>query len=195
MKILRFVLLTAAICYAPFAHAQFHIGVKAGANINKIAAKSFKDEFSFNYLLGGFAEINFGGRLGLHPEILFSQSSSTLSNDYKDIYNDIISSGQSKAKLNYLSIPILLNAKVAGPLHLEAGPQYSILLNSSKNFLQNGKDAFKSGEFSLAGGIQLQFSRFRLGGRYLIGLDNINKIDNKDEWKNQAIQISLGVAF
>lgn len=31
--------------------------------------------------------------------------------------------------------------------------------------------------------------------RYLIGLDNINKIDNKDEWKNQAIQLSLGVAF
>lgn len=194
MKTRTILLVIAVFSIAP-SFAQFHIGFKAGTNISKIDGKSYKEQFSYNYLIGGFAEIGLGNRFSLNPEVIFSQTTATLSNDYKPIYEDVINASQTKAKLNYLSIPILLNAKIVGPLHIEAGPQFSILTNSDKTFLQNGENAFKKGDFSLVGGAQLKFSIFRITGRYVIGLDNINKIDNKDEWTKQAIQLSVGIAL
>ena len=34
--------------------AQFHAGIKGGANIIKIDGESFKDQFRYGYHLGGF---------------------------------------------------------------------------------------------------------------------------------------------
>ena len=48
--------------------AQFHVGVKAGANVTKVDGKSFKDEFRSGYALGGFAEIKLSKKLYLQPE-------------------------------------------------------------------------------------------------------------------------------
>jgi hypothetical protein len=45
----------------------------------------------------------------------------------------------------------------------------------------------------MIGGLQLNLSRLRVYGRYNIGLTNINDIDEKDKWKNQQIQLGLGV--
>ena len=41
-----------------------------------------------------------------------------------------------------------------------------------------------------AHGVQKAFGW--VGGRYQIGLNNINDIDNKDEWKNQGFQLYVG---
>ena len=53
--------------------AQFHIGIKAGANVNKIDGKSFKDQFRYGYHVGGFAEIGLGDKFGIQPEVVFNQ--------------------------------------------------------------------------------------------------------------------------
>jgi len=68
-------------------------------------------------------------------------------------------------------------------------------MNQDKNFLQNGEAAFKSGDFSMALGAQVKIAQFRFTGRYLIGLNNINDIDNQDKWTNQVIQLSVGIAL
>lgn len=175
-------------------HAQFHIGVKAGVNAGKIDGKSFKQEFDYSYLVGGFAEIGLSDRFSINPEVLFSQTSATRDVNFANTLPDF-KSDQLKAKLNYLSVPILANVKVAGPLHIEAGPQFGILLSDNKNLFQNGKDAFKKGDFSLAGGAALHFGILRISGRYVIGLSNISDLPTQDEWKNQALQFSLGLAF
>jgi hypothetical protein len=175
--------------------AQFHLGVKAGANISKVDGKSFKEEFAYGYHLGGFAEIGLGPKFAFQPEVLFSQISSTLDSNYKAIYEHIIASDQSKVKLGYLTIPLLLDYKFLGPIHLQAGPQFGILMSQDKNFLQNGAEAFKNGDFSLVAGAQVKLAQLRLTGRYIIGLNNINDIDNQDKWKNEVIQLSLGIAF
>jgi hypothetical protein len=187
--------LAVALCISQLMMAQFHLGVKAGANITKIDGKSFKEEFGYGYNVGGFAQIGLSPKFSFQPEVLFNQYSSTLDSNYKHIYENVIVSDQSKVKLNYLTIPLLLDYKFLGPIHLQAGPQFGILMNKDKNFLQNGEEAFKNGDFSMVAGAELRLAQLRVTGRYLIGLNNINDIDNQDKWKNQVIQLSLGIAF
>jgi len=196
MKV-RIATLVVALFIMQAATAQFRIGAKVGTNIVKVEGKSFEDEFRYGYHLGGFAEIVLtqDKKLSLQPEVLFNQYSTTLDSSYKEIYEGVINSSQSKVKLNYLAIPILLNYKLIGPLQLQAGPAFGILMDQNKNFLQNGADAFKTGDFSMVAGAQLRLSKIYLTGRYVIGLNNINDIDNQDKWKSQVVQLSLGLTL
>ena len=177
--------------------AQFHIGIKGGANIVKVDGRSFKDQFKYGYHLGGFMELGLGHKWGLQPEVLFNQYSTTVDSNFNHIYQNVFNpSYQSNVKLNYLSIPILLNYKLIGNLlSLQAGPQFGILIDHNKTLLQNGGNAFKNGDFSLLAGAQVKIAGIRISGRYAIGLSNINDIDNQDKWKSQGFQLSLGLAL
>src|SRR6185503_14178233 len=128
--------LIAALLFSQVMFAQFHIGIKGGANIIKIDGKSFKDEFRFGYHLGGFMEIGLNNKWSVNPEVIFNQYSTTVDSNFKHIYQDVFR--QSNVKLNYLSIPIVLNYKFIGPISLQAGPQFGILLDKNKTLLQNG---------------------------------------------------------
>lgn len=174
--------------------AQFGIGIKAGANIVKVDGKSFSDEFRYGYHLGGYANIGIGGRFSIQPEVLFNQYQTKTDSSFKSIYQNAFS-GHNNIKLNYLSIPLLLNYKLGSLLSLQAGPMFSVLMDQNKNLLQNGQDAFKKGEFSMLGGAQVSLGKIKLNGRYVIGLNNINDIDNKDQWKNQGFQLSVGLGL
>jgi hypothetical protein len=186
--------LFAALIFSQAIMAQFHIGAKAGANIIKIEGKSFKDQFRYGYHAGGFAEIGFGGKLGIQPEVLFSQYSTSIDSNFSHVYQNVFKQGT--VKLNYLSIPILLNVKLIGNfLTLQAGPQFSVLMQQSKTLIQNGKNAFKNGDFSMVGGAKIKVGPIRLDGRYVVGLSNINDIDNKEKWKSQGFQLSAGIAL
>ena len=191
----KFLNLIAALLVSQLMMAQFHLGVKAGANITKVEGTSFKQEFRYGYNLGGFAEIGLGSKFSFEPEVLFNQYSSTLDSNYKSIYENVIASNQSKVKLNYLTIPLLLDYKLLGPIHIQAGPQFGVLMNQDKSFLVNGGNAFRNGDFSMVAGAQIKLAQLRITGRYLIGLSNINDIDNQDKWKNQVIQLSVGIAL
>jgi len=174
--------------------AQFHIGAKAGANITKIDGKSFNDQFKYGYHIGGFAEIGLGKKIGIQPEVLFNQYSTTVDSNFNHIYQHAFNG--SDVKLNYLSIPILLNYKLIGNiLSLQAGPQFGVLINKDKTALENGSNAFKNGDFSMLGGVQVKLSSLRLSGRYVVGLNNLNDINNQSKWKNQGFQVSLGIAL
>jgi hypothetical protein len=175
--------------------AQFHVGIKGGANVGKVDGKSYKDQFRVGYHLGGFAEIRLGNKLVLQPEVLFNQYNSRLDSNYSNIYHNVFN-GNSSIKLNYLSIPILLNYKLIGSfLSLQAGPQVGILIDQSKTTLQNGGKAFKDGEFSMLAGLQFKIANLRINGRYAIGLNNIADITDDGKWKNQGFQLSVGLAL
>jgi len=109
----KLVTLALALMVFSTAHSQFHLGIKGGANINKLAGVSFKDEFSFGYHLGGFAEVGLGKKWSIQPEVLFSEFKQDTSEQFNDIYQDILSSDHGNIKLNYLQIPILLNYKAS----------------------------------------------------------------------------------
>jgi hypothetical protein len=165
------------------------LGVKAGASMNKITGKSFKEQFTFGYQLGGFAEIKLSSKFAIQPEVLFGQVNVDTSSSFSSIYqfNNV-----SHIKLKYISIPLLLNYKLTPGITLQAGPQFGILRNPSQSLLKNGSDAFKSGDFSMLGGVQVKLMNFRLYGRYAIGLNNLDNIGNKDQWKSQSIQFGVG---
>lgn len=179
------------------ASAQFRLGPKAGTNLVKVEGQPFSEQFRYAYHLGLFSEIGLlpNNKLSIQPELVWNQYSSTLDSSFKSVYQHVFSSDQSKVKLNYLSIPIVLNYRLFGPLYLQAGPQFSILLNRDKNLLQNGTDAFKNGDFSMLAGAQIRISKVYLTGRYAIGLSNISDLDNKEKWNSQAIHLSLGLAL
>lgn len=191
----KFLTLAAALLISQLMMAQFHIGIKAGANITKVDGKSFSEEFNYGYNVGGFAEIGLSKKFAFEPEVLFNQYTSTLDSNYKHIYENVITSDQTKVKLNYLTIPLLIDYKFLGPIHLQVGPQFGVLMSHDKTFLENGENAFKNGDFSMVAGAQIKLAQFRITGRYIIGLNNINDIDNQDKWKNQVIQLSVGIAL
>lgn len=187
--------LFAVLLITQAAMAQFHLGVKAGANVTKVNGKSFKDEFRFGYHIGGFMEIRAGNKFVIQPEVLWNQYATRVDSNYKNIYNDVFN-GNANVKLNYLSIPIVVNYKLIGSfLSLQAGPQFGILLDQNKTLLQNGGNAFKRGDLSMLAGVQFKVLAFRLNARYAIGLNNISDLPDDDKWKSQGFQVSVGLAL
>ncbi len=191
MKIKSLALLTIASTLTSLTFAQgFHLGAKAGANIFKVDGTAIKDEFKFGYNLGAFAELGFSDKWGIQPEVMWNQTNYRTASNFNEIYPG----GKSdvEGKLNYISIPVLLSFTPAKIISFQAGPQFGILLNKDKSLFDNGKEAFKSGDFSMLGGVQLNIGSLKLGGRYVVGLANINDIDEKEKWKNQGFQVYLG---
>ena len=184
----------AMVCLtAGAANAQkLHVGVKGGANINKLTGKSFDDQFSFGYHVGGFVSVGLGKKFAIQPEILFNQINVDTSSSYSTVYqfNKV-----DKVQLKYMSIPILLNYKPIKFLTLQAGPQFGILTNKSKTLMQNGKEAFKSGDLSMLAGAQVNIAHLNVYARYAVGLSNLNDIDNKEKWKSQSIQLGVGLTL
>jgi hypothetical protein len=172
----------------------FRVGFKAGVNINKVEGQSYKDQFRYNYSLGGFMQFNFARKFGFQPEVNFVQASAEQTNDFSDIYDDISLGGsQIKSKLNYLKTAGLLNINV-GPtqrVKLQVGPQWGMLLNQKTDSVRT-QNIFKKGDFSMVGGIMFQLPFVNMGARFEQGLTNINGIDNRDKWKSQSFQVFVG---
>ena len=76
-------LLTFFIAKSSF--AQFHLGIKGGANITKVQGKSFRDEFQYGYHAGGFAEIGLGKKWALQPEVVFNQYQTRVDSSFKNV--------------------------------------------------------------------------------------------------------------
>jgi len=106
--------------------------------------------------------------------------------------------------LNYLAIPILAQYKAFKSLALQAGPQYSILLDQKKDGKETARLAFETGEFAIVGGAKLDLNGFFLYGRYVIGMNNIRSanelIDNladqyQSKWKTRQWQLGIGISL
>ena len=196
MKKLSFLTLTVLIISVSNTRAQgFHLGVKAGTNLSEMTGRSFDEGFQWNFMAGAFAELNFTSHWGIQPEMLFSQTSTQTASDFNDVYEQGINS--RSVKLNYLTIPILLTYKLPIPvLSVQAGPQFGILLNTSDNITTNAGNAFKSGEFSMVLGAQVNLGAFKGGARYIYGFTNvadISSINSVDSWKTRTLQLYVGL--
>ena len=177
-------------CVTKFTVAQnIHFGVKAGANFQKIQGIPFKEKFTFGYQAGAFAAIGFTSKIGIQPEILFSSVNADTATQFSTVYGF---KKIDKVKLNMLDIPILLNIKAAQFLTIQAGPQFSVLIDKNQNLLKNGETAFKQGNISAVAGLQFNLTKFKIYGRYVAGLKNLNNVNNSNEWRNRNIQVGIG---
>jgi len=194
MKSKMLVLFVAFLCVTIFVIAQktpfLQLGFKAGANVIKIDGKSFNDKFNYGYSLGAFGALRLGEKWQIQPEVLFNQYNTRSDSSFKHLYDIKNFKG---VKLNYLSIPILLNYSPVKFFTLQAGPQFGVLLNKNENLWTNGKSAFSNGDFSMVGGVQLNVANFKVSGRYFVGLNDIGDINNNEKWKNKGFQLSVGM--
>jgi len=172
-------------------------GPKLGANMGKIDGAGFNDKYSLGYHVGGFVQININKKWGIQPEVLWNQISADTVSGFKALYQNLgnQSSNFNDLKLNYLSIPILLNYSPAKMITFQAGPQFGILLDKNNTLLQNGGNAFKNGDLSLLGGVQLNLLKLRVYGRYVIGLNDIGDVGSSEKWRNQGLQVGVGIAL
>jgi hypothetical protein len=147
--------------------------------------------------IGGSLNVELNNKTSIQPELLLFQGQTRVDSNFRNTYQNAVSDVVSrKVKLNYLAIPILLDYKIAGNLlSLQVGPQFGLLMDQDKNLLQNGQAAFKKGDFSMLAGAQAKISRLTGSVRYVVGLININDIDDKNKWKSQGIQLAVGLNF
>ncbi|WP_343693843.1 porin family protein [Chitinophaga sp.] len=174
-------------------------GLKGGANLGKLDGKGYKDGFNLGYHLGGFAQVNLTKGFGVQGELIFSSTQTKTTSDFSEIYNtDNLSDNGKKINLNYLSIPLLANFSLGSPrIKLQVGPQFSALV-SNKNVFKGANDAFHGGDISGVAGLWIQLPIVNISARYVVGftdVKNVNDVTNTGNWKNQAIQLGVGVTL
>jgi hypothetical protein len=167
-----------------FAQAQLAIGVKAGPNFAKLDGTSAEGTFKSRtgYHFGAFALIKLT-KIGIQPEILFSQQGTKIKTDQSDL----------DANFSYINIPVIIKLYTVAGINLQVGPQFGFLSRAEIDD-DNVKESVKNSDVSLAlgAGWDLPFG-LTLDARYNLGLSKINENDpNLDKIKNQVWQISVG---
>lgn len=172
-------------------------GVKGGVNFANLNGGTGGIDYDFKnktgFYAGALAEIKILPNFSLQPEALFSSQGAASDVDGIDDFN-----------LDYISVPVLAKFYlITDRLSIEAGPQFSFLINDSDAVFQEvivGDDTQRvegkkpeSFDFAIAGGASLKIA----GGlfaqaRYTIGLTEISK---NAEAKNAVFQLGLGYMF
>lgn len=197
----KLTLLAVLLClFAGATYAQgVKLGVKAGANMYKIDGQGYSQGYNLGYHLGGFLQLNLSDKFGIQPEVIFSEANTRTATNFKDTYKEFDTAWNNHdIRLNYLSIPILANIALLGSkrLKLQVGPQFSILMNKNQTLVNNGKAAFKNGDFSMIGGLWLDLPLgLNVDARYIVGLSNVSDLTESNKWRNQAIQLGVGFSF
>ena len=190
----KLIVLAAAMClsFAAFSQAQFSIGIKGGPNFANIDTENslggnYDNRTGFHG--GAFALLKFT-KIGIQPEILFSQQGSKF--QFRD--------GEGKANYNYFNIPVIVKLYTVAGINLQFGPQFGFVAGGEEEIIENGikttreaKDVLKGSDISAAIGVgwDLPFG-LSIDGRYNWGLSDINKNSAGGTIKNQVWQISLG---
>ncbi|MFM6993984.1 MAG: outer membrane beta-barrel protein [Sediminibacterium sp.] len=179
------------ISFAVNAQEKFGIGIKIGQNFSSVNSVAV-DRHVASYHGGITAQIGLTDKISLVPEVLLSQTKLATNPSIVDVL------GNNNLKpetyhLNYLMVPLLVQVKPFSALLLQAGPQYGILIDQKKDGVENAQLAFKQGEFSFVGGAKLNLGGFFVYGRYVVGLQNINDLQDQAKWKTTQWQLGLGM--
>lgn len=196
--------LSVALLAGGAAQAQdIDLGIKVGANLSQLNGNSWDGGYKANVLGGAFVGFR-ALRMGVQGEVFYTQSTYTIGKTPSDFamenYKNAVDSAKGGSfRLNELSVPVLFQLKVAGPLWLQAGPQFTAILSASDKdkLLKNPDDFFKTASVDGVVGAQaiLPF-KLLAGVRYVFGLSGINSAEKvADSWKQRSFQIHVGYRF
>jgi Outer membrane protein beta-barrel domain len=195
----------AALLGLSAARAQY-FGLKGGVNAAVLDGEQIQAKTNYNtsFHVGAFYNYNLVGPLSLRPEVQYSVQGSEFKSDTEDY----------TTRLYYLAVPILFDVKV-GPVHVQAGPQFGLLLQAEQQGTRitsisapqassvQGQitDQFKRQDFSLCAGAEIDLGKtFAVGGRFNAGLNDIADYKeigsvNDPRLKNRVIQGYLAIKF
>lgn len=159
---------------------MLNFGVKAGANFASLDGDGLEGlETYTSFHFGALLELKVFENFSLQPELLYSSQGAKVNSEAVDDIN-----------FNYVTVPVLAKFYlISNRLSLEAGPQFSFLIND------NVGDQFESESFDFAavGGLGLNITdNIFVQARYVAGLTEASK---DAEVKNRVIQVSLGYRF
>ncbi len=182
------------------AQDKFSLGIKVGQNLSTVN-NVYVDHNAASYHVGVVAQFGITKSISIVPEVILSQTKLEAAPDPLALSVNTITNPETY-HLNYLAIPILLQVKPFKGLLLQAGPQYSILIDQKKDGIENATFAFKSGEFAAVAGAKVDLGGFFLYGRYIVGMENIssgqqlsNQIANESTWKTRQWQLGIGMTL
>jgi hypothetical protein len=198
MKLFLTGILLIGASYAALAQIQFAVGLKAGPNFSKIntdasATENYKNRTGFH---GGAFVLIKATKIGIQPEVIFSQQGSTVR----------INSEDYESNFNYVNIPIIIKLYTVAGINIQAGPQFGFInkaetaieddLNPGSYKVEDVKDKMKSSDITAALGLgwDLPFG-LTIDARYNLGLSKIFKdapTEETENSKNQVIQVSVG---
>jgi len=177
-----------------FAQAQLSIGLKAGPNFANLnvhdANATYQSRTGWH---GGAFVLIKVAKVGIQPEVLFSQQGSTIKYNQQNL----------KANYSYVNVPIIVKLYTVLGINLQIGPQFGFLTKAESDYdpvtqqrfssTQDVKSAYKKSDVSLAMGVgwDLPFG-LTLDGRYNLGLTKLNDNASVQETKNQVWQVSVG---
>lgn len=195
------ILFLGAVLLAGTASAQ--IGAKGGLNASVLDGEHLNQRTNFNlsYHAGLFYTYNLFGPVSLRPELVYSVQGSSFASAQENF----------KTTLGYLQLPLLADVKLGG-LHLQAGPQFGVLLNAQRegttftgydaagaeefaNLSQQVANDFKRQDFALCAGAEYELvAGLRLGGRFVAGLNDVAKYQdvrsaNDPQLRNRVFQV------
>lgn len=187
-----FGILIAIFCLSNLnAQDKFALGIKIGQNFSSVNDVAV-DHNTASYHAGVTTFFTVTDKFGIAPEFILSQTKL----ETTPAVTSLMGNGSLQPEtyhLNYLSIPLLCEFKPVQKFSIQAGPQYSILLDQKKDGIGNASMAFKNGEFAFVGGAKFDLGGFFLYGRYVVGLQNINELQDQTKWRTTQWQLGVGM--
>lgn len=182
------------------AQEEAGIGFKAGADFNNISGLHLNKVYKAYFFGGVQAYVNFG-KLGLQVEGLLTQTQLSSGDHFYDAFRDFVNSTSGAVQsgellLTELAFPAMLTYAVTRPLRIEAGVQYSRIINANdkKEYFKNPKDIVKDSYMSALVGLRLQVGgSVQVGLRYLHGIDDLNATEVDERWKTGRFQLGLAL--
>lgn len=191
-KISLFVLMLAGSITVMAQHAPIW-GIKGGVNLAtwNHADKSVQDQLEsrLGFHVGLLSHNHLSNKIAIQPELQFSTQGTEVERGDDDI----------EYRLSYLNIPVMFQYMFNNGFRIEAGPYVGFLLGakdvSSSDVELDAKDDYKKVDAGLGFGINyLSYSGFGVGGRYNLGLANINDRSG-DKVQNRVFQLSVFYMF
>ncbi|MDL2141970.1 porin family protein [Flavobacterium tructae] len=152
-------------------------GIKGGFNMSNLYSSDANDEnILYGFNAGLYATLPISDFIAIQPEILFTTKGAKLE------YNNALASGESKFRLNYIEVPLLVRVNITRNFNVHAGGYASYLVSSKVtgrgdfNFEQEiDTDDLNKFDAGLSAGVGVDFDPISIGLRYNYGLTTIGK--------------------
>lgn len=181
---------------------DWNFGVKGGVNFASFTgsdADDFQIENRTGFHVGALTGFKFSPSVGAQLEVMYNTlggKADLLLVD--DLGNEI--PGEATFKLEYISVPVLVQYFPLQDLSLETGPQISFETTSEVEAESEGEkislgleDETSSVDFAWVFGVGYELPyNLLLQGRYMLGLSDVYDETNM---KHSVLQISVGLRF
>ena len=209
VRIMKKLVLGAALAVSSLTFAQ-QFGIKGGMNVSSLSNDSGLEDSSskIGFNAGVFLNAPLAANFSIQPEVLYNNLGSKVTLTDFDINNDNYTAEYAR-HLDYISVPVMFQYNATPSFYLEAGPQFSFLLDARDKYksTKNGsttdsdtrdlnKDAFNTFDFGLGLGAGYWITpKLGINARYNAGFTDIYKENNGDSVKNNNFQVGLAYKF